>query len=1327
MVRLRKINRWMSLMSLMLVLLVVFAPNSGERLVGSQNVELINEPRISASVTISSAGDYVTQGASGAGTAGDPYVIQNKIYNAEAGLYAVSIQGVSSYAVFRNVTFYGTTLDNLVDPDLGIYRYDIAAVQILNSGNIKFENCTFRNSFSGIYISGSSALIEINNNTFRSLSYAGIYAIGTLSRIDVTNNRMFDIGSYGINMATRPSGSLTQFNTIYNINGTGIILKDSTGTTVYNNTLYRISYAAINVLSINTTVISFNYVNQAGKGIYAQNIHNTNVQNNVILNCIEEGIFIDSVGSITLSQNTVTYSNTGILVRNANLGGTANIHSNTANYNQYGIWLTNGISSNVSINTVKFNTLYGLRVTYSSNVVVQSNTVEDNYGVGIDDHSNTQISIYANNILRNQGNGIQVHESLYSNIGVTYQNLIVESGQNGVLMAGQNSTLQNNLIQNSGTNGVSVVDRYNNIIGNAIVNSLQYGIYSDAFGTSITSTNQITNTGKTGIVLLGSNSTISTTTISQTGEHGMWIESSYSSINNNNIYYANLSGIALGGFQNSLAGNILYNSGITLIEYEDPYNMTTHSIPTSNQINNNVNSIPIYYLTNAVGGSISGSYRSVLMVNCNGVTLNSLTLSNGSIGAQIYNSSNIVINGMTASNNRISAIRAVKSNGLTIIGSTISRSGQNNVYIEANDALIDSNTQIHLSNQDGVFVKGDNFIIRNSVVNGSGGNGIQVIGDAATINSTNITSSSQTGVILNGNSHKMNNARIISSGIHAIVLSQSRNSEFQNNFIQTTGDISVIFDSVNTTLFKGNQITTTMRNIFLNHCISTTFENNELYGLGFDFDGNNSQHFGSHIININNLNNKAVQYITNRRSYSIATAPYSQIIVAESNLITIKRIQDLSNTYFSIGVYFSEFVNIEECRIEYDDFAGIVIRNSNEVKVRLSLINHNRGIIGGIYIKDSNNSEIVENSFFNNTNGLYLSNTQYILCWKSTFSTNVGTAIRIQDSIGNAITNNTFSNNQIKTILSVNNREDYYTRNVFENFNQAAIEFQNGYECFAQYNEFRLGYYTAAVTLIDTDYCQITDNTISAFTGGNGIISDANSNLNYIRWNYISSSSNAPMSNAISVLGSNNYIMDNNIQQASNGIYIQGANNYVYKNKMYTCPSGITLSQAPNAIVEQNEIIGSILYAVQFRDNSNYGLATRNAISLCMRTFLVNYSIYVNVSFNRYCNNINSATQRIGVQATELYEEWNSFCLEGEGSSTGDNIIDLTDPENRAYKRASELQWLDDFQAATYKFLYNYGIVIIVISTLAILLATPKGRQVMRDVFRSTSRRKVGF
>ncbi len=1326
--RLRTFNRWMSLVSLMVVLLVLFAPNSGERIVGSQNAEVVNEPMVSASVVINSGAGYVDQGATGSGTVGDPYIIQNKVFNAEGGNYSVSIQNVNSYATFRNVTFYGTTLDNLVDPIWGIYRYDIAAVQIINSGNIRFENCTFRNSFSGIYISSSSALIVVHNNTFRTLSYAGVYAIGSLNRVDITYNGMYDIGSFGVNLATRPSGSLTQFNTIYNINGTGIFMKDSTGTSVYNNTLYRIGHSGINIYGINSTTVTFNYVNLAGKGIYAQNIASTNIQNNVILNCMEEGIFVDFVGIMTLSQNSVTYSNTGILVRNANLGGTAVIEYNTANYNQYGIWLTNGLASEVRLNNAKFNALYGIRITYSSSVVVRNNSVEDNYGVGIDDHSNTLASIHSNNILRNQGNGLQTYESVFSSIGVTFQNLIVGSGQNGVVMAGQYCTLQNNIIQNSGTNGVSVYTRDNRIIGNAIVNSSQYGIYSNAFNTSITGTNQITNTGKTGIALYGSNSTVQTTTISQTGEHGMWLESSYSIINTNSIYFANLSGIALGGYQNSLASNTFYDSGITLIEYEDPSNMTTHSIPTSNQINNGMNSVPIYYGINMVGGTISGSYRSVLLVNSNGVTLSGLTLSNGSIGAQIYNSGNIVITSITAANNRINAIRAVRANGLTITSSTISRSRLNNIHIEANNALIDSNTQIHLSGLDGVSTIGDTFTIRNSVVNGSGRNGIQVIGDGATINSTNVTSTGQTGVILQGNSHKINNARIISSGISAIRLEQSKNSEFRTNVIQTTGDIAIILNSVNSTLFRSNVISTSMRNVFVNRCVSISFENNTLNGLGFDFDGNNSKHYGSHIMNVNFLNGKSVQYISNRKTYTIATAPYSQIIVAESNSIDIKSITDLSDTYFSIAVYFSEIVNIEQCNIQRANYAGIVIRNSKDVKVRASQINHNRGAIGAVYIKDSNTSQIVESYFFNNTNAIYMENAQNTLCWKSDFSTNVGTAIQIRNSRSTTITNNTLKNNQIKTILSINSTEEFYTRNYFENFYQAAIEYQNGYGCVAQFNEFKLGYYTSAVSLSATDYCQIIDNTITSFTGGNGVVADSASNLNYIRWNSITSSSGAPMSNGISVLGANNYIMDNIIQQASNGIYIQGSYNYIYKNKIFSCPTGITLSQAPYAMVEQNEIVGSVQYAVQFRDYSHFGLATRNSISLCLRTFIVNYSILVNVSFNRYCNNINSATQRIGVQASELYEEWNSFCLESDGQTSTDNIIDLTDPENRAYKRTSELQWLDDFQAATYKFLYNYGIVLIVASVLGILLATPKGRQVMRDLIRTTTKRRVvGF
>ena len=1324
MVRLKGINRWVALLSLLVVFSIVFTPFSGETTVATQNDNLSDDPRFSAPLIIDSAAKYDNESSSGNGTSGNPYIIQNKAYNAESGIYALSIQNVNSYATFRNVVFYGTTLDNLVDPQWDIYRYDIAAVQIINSGNIRFENCTFRNSFSGIVINGSSALIKIYNNTFRDLSYAGIYGVGSLAQVDVEYNRMYNIGSYGVNLAARPSGSLMQYNTMYDINGTAIKLKDSTGTNVENNTLYRINYAAIHVYGVNSTNIQLNYINQASKGIYAQNIMDTDIYNNNIINCSGEGIMADFIGISQIHFNTITGSYTGILVRNDNIGGATTIKENTVNYNSYGIWLSTGISSTVELNTVRFNLLYGIRVAYTTTATVNNNSVEDNYGVGIEDHSNNWISIHSNNIFRNKGNGLQIYESLHSEIGTTYQNLIVNTSQNAVVMAGRYCRLQNNIIQNSEKNGVWVLDDHNIISGNSISGSAQNGIYSEAFNTTITGANQITNTGKTGIVLLGANSTIQTATISQTGEHGMWIESISSTINNNNIYVANLSGIAVGGYANSFATNTMYNSGMTLIEYEDATNMTTHTIPTTNQINDGINSVPIYYAKNMNGGTISGSYRSVIMVNCIGVTISWLTVSYGSIGVQIYNSTNILVSGITANNNKINGIRASKTNGLTITGSTIRTSNPENIYAEGNNLLIQTNTQIQLSGWDGIYVKGDNFIIKDSVVNGSGINGIVINGNIATINNTNITTTGQIGIVLRGSFHKLNNDRVNTTGSSALLVEDSKDNEIKSCIIQTTSNTAIVYNRVNSTLFKSNQISTNVLNIFVNHSNSNTFESNTLTGLGFDFDGNDVSHFASHTINFNQLNGKSVQYIKNRKSFSLATAPYAQIIVADSSVVSIKSITSLSNTYSGIAVYYSEYVTIDSCPISYTSYAGIIIRNSQNIKVKATSLAHNRGTIGGIYIRDSSNSEFVENSIFNNTNGIYMENIEAILCWKSDFSTNVGTAIQIRNSSGSSITNNTFKNNQIKTIVSIDCRNDYYTKNIFENFYQAAIEFQSGYGCLVQYNEFKLGYYTSAVRMSSTDYCQITDNQIESFTAGTGIEADEASNLNYIRWNTILSSSSTPMAYGILALGANNYIMENIIQQASSGIFIRGQGNYIYKNQIYSCPTGITLDAAPYAILEQNQIVGSVQFAIQFQNSSDYGLATKNAISLSFRTFIVNYSIYVNVSFNRYCNNINSATLRIGVSSSQLYEEWNSFCLEKEEGTSAGDILDLNDPENKEYKRTSELQWLDDLQASIYKFLYNYGILIILVVSLGILLATPQGRRALGQL---TKRRIVGF
>ena len=93
-------------------------------------------------------------------------------------------------------------------------------------------------------------------------------------------------------------------------------------------------------------------------------------------------------------------------------------------------------------------------------------------------------------------------------------------------------------------------------------------------------------------------------------------------------------------------------------------------------------------------------------------------------------------------------------------------------------------------------------------------------------------------------------------------------------------------------------------------------------------------------------------------------------------------------------------------------------------------------------------------------------------------------------------------------------------------------------------------------------------------------------------------------------------------------------------------PRAIVLNAAPNSIVSENEISSSNIFAIRIQGGSNYTVAIKNQISLSYRTFVVDTSFWVNITYNRYCNNMFSSTERIGVLSTEIYENWNSFCLE---------------------------------------------------------------------------------
>jgi len=713
------------------------------------------------------------------------------------------------------------------------------------------------------------------------------------------------------------------------------------------------------------------------------------------------------------------------------------------------------------------------------------------------------------------------------------------------------------------------------------------------------------------------------------------------------------------------------------------------------------------------------------MVDCNGVTLSNLQLSNVAYGAQIINSPNVIIQSVTAENNRLSGIRAINADRLKVQASIIRNSGQDGIYVEGIDCKVIDNTNVTDSLYTGINVRGLRCQVLDSVVSGSGINGIEITGTNATVNNSHIINAGNTGISISGNSSVLYNDRIDTSGVFGLFLKDSSYSEILNVIITASGETDAVLSMVNDTKMEYATITSSVRNIFVNQSARVSFRHFTLVGFGFHFDGSNVDCFATHTFDTITLNSRPVSYQANRNKPNVVGGPYGQVIIANCESATVRDMitNPIQNAYVGIAVYYSIDTTLLSCRVTTADYAGILISNSEGTMVRNCNLQSNTGSFGALYIKESNDTEVMDSLFHANGYGIWQMYSRGTYIHNSNFTNNLYIAIEIQHSTGSMLVQNRFQNNQIYNLESWNCTLETYQYNQFASFNYAGIRSVANYDCIIKGNSFKSGQNTNGIYLEATDYCQILENSFTEFNGGIGIYCALDSSDNDIRENIILSDTISPMTYGIRVHGAQNQLLYNRIQYALVGIHVEGAESYVYKNQVVFAPRAIVLNAAPNSIVSENEISSSNIFAIRIQGGSNYTVAIKNQISLSYRTFVVDTSFWVNITYNRYCNNMFSSTERIGVLSTEIYENWNSFCLESDETSTGD-LLDSGDSENQVYRREHELQWLEDLQTNTLAFMFQWGIYILIAVVVAGFFLSPKGRDL---ISKAKSRKAVGF
>ena len=159
---------------------------------------------------------------------------------------------------------------------------------------------------------------------------------------------------------------------------------------------------------------------------------------------------------------------------------------------------------------------------------------------------------------------------------------------------------------------------------------------------------------------------------------------------NNNTFIDNRFGISLSNSESSsLRGNSMKSCGIEISGGLSHWN--SHNIYTSNTINEK----PIIFWKNAASGIVPGGAGQVILVNCTGVVVENLNLSNASVGIQLaFSDSNTLANN-TCNNNddyNTDGIYLYNSDSNTLTNNTCKDNGVGILLRNSNSNMLNNNT-----------------------------------------------------------------------------------------------------------------------------------------------------------------------------------------------------------------------------------------------------------------------------------------------------------------------------------------------------------------------------------------------------------------------------------------------------------------------------------------------------------------------------------------------------------------------------------------------------------------------------------------------------------
>jgi parallel beta-helix repeat protein len=257
-----------------------------------------------------------------------------------------------------------------------------------------------------------------------------------------------------------------------------------------------------------------------------------------------------------------------------------------------------------------------------------------------------------------------------------YDQIVIQ--RDNIVVDGSEYTLQGSGVEDS--IGMDLRYRSNVTIKNVRIEDFWIGIHIDHSSSCHITGNDVGSIGRYGILLWSSSgnsiseNNVTNNAPAQMHRCGVYLGQCYNGANNitaNNITRSDWGGIYVdGASKNRFSWNVFVDCGIFL-----GYN------PYDNIVENNlVNDKPLVYLEDESNLAVEDAGQ-VILVNCSGITVQNLNLSNTSVGVELWDTSNSTVAGNVLAANSMANVMLWSSSGNNISKNKIKGSLYDGVYL----------------------------------------------------------------------------------------------------------------------------------------------------------------------------------------------------------------------------------------------------------------------------------------------------------------------------------------------------------------------------------------------------------------------------------------------------------------------------------------------------------------------------------------------------------------------------------------------------------------------------------------------------------------------